>query len=377
MFDLQRSDEQSTLLEIVHAFAEKELRPVAREAEKAGHAPTALQASLHALGLACPISEEHGGQGVPDLVTYLMIAEELAWGDPGIAYAALAAGHAAILIGLCGTREQQREWLPRFVRAEPANASVWLYEGFGRAPSELRAIAERTTSGWSLTGAKAEVLHPTAAELAVLIARRADTSALAAFVADGTLSGATVVRDDRALGRIGLSVASTGAVRLDGVSLPESALLAGGGGDLALARAIAWVRLTLPALALGCARAASEYAREYAMQRIAFGRPIAAFQGVAFPLADLDMAIDAARLELWETARLVETSADAALLERLTTSCVARAAEVVLRATREGVQTLGGHGFITDYPVERWYRAAAALAAIDFDPLASDVHYVA
>jgi alkylation response protein AidB-like acyl-CoA dehydrogenase len=164
-------------------------------------------------------------------------------------------------------------------------------------------------------------------------------------------------------------------VKLGGVTLPESALLSGAD-DLALSRAIAWVRLTLPALALGCARAAREYACQYATQRIAFGRPIASFQGVAFPLADQDMAIDAARMELWETARVVETSRDAAQLERLTASCVARAGEVALQTAREGVQTLGGHGFITDYPVERWYRCAAALAAIDFDPAASTVHYI-
>jgi alkylation response protein AidB-like acyl-CoA dehydrogenase len=375
MYDLNRSEEQTTLIELVHAFAEKELRPAARDAERARAVPVAVANALHTLGVACPIPEVFDGQGVPDLVTYLMIAEELAWGDPGIAYAALGAGHAALLIGQCGTREQQRGWLPRFTEAAPAAGSVLLYEGFGRAPSELRTRAEKTPLGWLITGAKAEVLHPAAPEVSVIVARRTDTGALAAFVAAGPLAGALVTRDDRALGRIGLGAATTGALELASVVLPESALLAGGDA-LALPRAIAWVRLTLPALALGCARAANEYARQYATERIAFGKPIASFQGVAFPLADQDMAIDAARMELWETARVVETSADATQIERLTTSCVTRACAVAVQATREGIQTLGGHGFITDYPVERWYRCAAALAAIDFDPAASVVHYI-
>jgi alkylation response protein AidB-like acyl-CoA dehydrogenase len=134
---------------------------------------------------------------------------------------------------------------------------------------------------------------------------------------------------------------------------------------------LARIRLTLPALAIGCARASLEFARRYATERVAFGRPIAAFQGVAFPLADQDMAVEAARLELWEVARAVEGSRDPGLIERLCANAIAHAGEAVLRATREGVQTLGGHGFICDYPIERWYRCAAALAAIDFDPVAA------
>src|SRR5258706_1470695 len=159
MFDLTIRDEGQTLLELVHAFAERELRVAARDVDKARAVPAEVAHALHALGVTCPIAEELGGQGEPDLVTYLMIAEELAWGDPGIAYAALGAGHAALLVARCGTREQQQAWLPRFFSGEAPSAAVLLHEGFGRAPSELRTRAERTPSGWTLTGAKAEALR--------------------------------------------------------------------------------------------------------------------------------------------------------------------------------------------------------------------------
>jgi alkylation response protein AidB-like acyl-CoA dehydrogenase len=369
MFDLSVSGEGESLVELVHQFAERELRAAARDAEKAHAVPTAVATALHALGITCPIPEALGGQGAPDLVTYLMVAEELAWGDPGIAYAALAAGHAALLVAHCGTREQQQALLPRFLGAEPPAAAVLFYEGFGRAPSELRTRAERGARGWTITGAKAEGLLAGADGLSLVIARRSDTGALGAFAATGAIPGLRVTRDDRALGRIGLGCAPTGAIALEGVELPGDALLAGGD-DTALARALAWIRLTLAALAIGCARASLEFARHYATERVAFGRPIAAFQGVAFPLADSEMAVDAARLELWEVARAASASGDSALIERLTANAVAHASEAALRATREGVQTLGGHGYITDYPIERWYRCAAALAAIDFDPTA-------
>ncbi len=374
MYDLTISDEQSALVELVHAFAERELRAAASEAEKARAVPAGVANALHALGVAAPIPEALGGQGDPDLVTYLMVAEELAWGDPGIAYAALGAGHAALLVARCGTVEQQRALLPRFLGADAPAASVLLHEGFGRPPSELRARAQRTTNGWMLSGQKAEALLPGPGGLSVIIARRTDTGALGAFVAIGEPRELLVTRDDRALGRIGLGCAPTGAVRLDGVELSHDALLAGGS-ELALARALACVRLSVAAIAIGCARASLEFARRYATERVAFGRPIAAFQGVAFPLADQDMAVDAARLELWEVARAVEESGDLASIERLPGSAIAHACETALQATREGVQTLGGHGFITDYPVERWYRCAAALATIDFDPAASAVNF--
>jgi alkylation response protein AidB-like acyl-CoA dehydrogenase len=369
MFDLTVSEEGTTLVELVHAFAERELRGAAREAEQARAVPPAVAKALHALGVTCPIPEALGGQGEPDLVTYLMVAEELAWGDPGIAYAALGAGHAALLIARVGTPAQQQALLPRFLEADAPAAGVLLYESYGRAPSELRTRAERSVRGWTITGAKAEALLAGEDGLSIVIAQRADSGGLGAFAMIGGPPGLRTTRDDGALGRIALGCARTAAVALEGVLLPGDALLAGGD-ELALARTLAQIRLTLSALAIGCARASLEFARHYATERIAFGRPIAAFQGVAFPLADSDMAVDAARLELWEVARTIEHSGDPALIERLTTSAIAHAGEAALRATREGVQTLGGHGFITDYPVERWYRCAAALAAIDFDPAA-------
>jgi NAD(P)-dependent dehydrogenase (short-subunit alcohol dehydrogenase family) len=154
MFDLTVSEEGTALVELVHAFAERELRGAARDAEQARAVPAAAADALHALGVTCPIPEALGGQGEPDLISYLMVVEELAWGDPSIAYAALGAGHAALLVAQCGTREQQQVLLPRFLASQPPSAAVWLHEGFGRAPSELRTRAERTASGWTLSGAK-------------------------------------------------------------------------------------------------------------------------------------------------------------------------------------------------------------------------------
>jgi alkylation response protein AidB-like acyl-CoA dehydrogenase len=376
MFELAPSAEQAAVIETLRAYAKDELRPVAKAAEQAKRVPPAIVSQLHAMGVTAPVPEAMGGQGVPDLLTHMMLAEELAWGDPGIAYALLHSGHVGLIIAQCGSEEQQRRVLPRLTRRDPAPTSLLLYEGFGRSPSEMEARAHRhADSTWMLSGEKIGVANPALAEVSVVIARQDDTGELVAFVLDGWPAGLRVTRDDRESGKIGLTSAHTGNVAFDRLALDERARLAGGS-PLDLSRLIARMRLTVPALALGCARAAVEHAMQYATERIAFGRPIAAFQAVAFLVADASMAIDSTRLELWEAAGAIEKSGDVQAIERITGRVVARACEVALQATRDSVQVFGGHGFITDYPVERWYRAAGALAAIDFDPLGSAVTFI-
>jgi alkylation response protein AidB-like acyl-CoA dehydrogenase len=373
MYGLDISEEDELLVETLHAFAESEMRDAAREAERMGSVPTSLTGMLHQMGLAAPVPEQFGGQDIPDLTTSLRIAEELAWGDAAIARAALAGGQAGFLIASCGTPEQQAKHLPRFAGATPLRASVLLGEGFGRQPSESRTKALPNATGWTLHGEKLGVLHPDDAELSVVIAREGEDGAIGAFVIEGTSEGWTVLRNDGIVGTLGLEAAPSGSVRLDGVQVPADGRLESG---LVLARAIARIRLVHAATLLGCARASKEFAQSYANERIAFGRPISSFQGIAFMLADRDMAIDAARMELFEVADDLRVLEDTRDIERLCQQVVDRCSQVALETTRDGVQTLGGHGFIREYPVERWYRAAATLTTLDFDPLAAQVSFL-
>jgi alkylation response protein AidB-like acyl-CoA dehydrogenase len=151
------------------------------------------------------------------------------------------------------------------------------------------------------------------------------------------------------------------------LTVGASALLDADG--LALARALALARLVPVAVSVGCARAAIDYACEYATQREAFGHPISGFQGVSFILVDAQMEAELCRLDLWRVAAALDGAADPTAVEHDVDRVVSAANEMVLRATRTALQVLGGHGFLTDHPVERWYRTAAALAALDFDPL--------
>jgi hypothetical protein len=373
MYGLDIPEDDQFLVETLHDFAEAEIRTAARDAEHAGSVPEAAWQMLHQMGIAAPVPESFGGQDVPSLATSLRIAEELAWGDPGIARAILAGGHAALVVSACGTPAQQQQLLPRFAGERPLRACVLLAEGFGRQPSECTTKAIRKNTGWSLHGTKAGVLHAAKAELSVVIAREGEAGPLAAFVVEGTPRGWSILRDDGQAGMLGLEAAPTAWVQLDGVEVGEEARLEGG---LSLARALARIRLGHGATLIGCARASKEFASDYANERVAFGRPISSFQGVSFLIADRDMAIDAARMELFDAADEIAVCEDPLAIETITRGALDRCAQVALEATRDGVQILGGHGFIREYPVERWYRAAGALCALDFDPLAGQVSFL-
>lgn len=168
------------------------------------------------------------------------------------------------------------------------------------------------------------------------------------------------------LGHLAMSSAGLTGVRFD-VTVDADALLHDEAGGVTLAQAVARIRLLPAAVVLGGATRAREYATRYATERVAFGRPIISFQGVSFTLADNHMQLDAARLGLWNVAAALGEFADEQLADevgRIVAECHAAATT----ATRDAIQMLGGHGFLTDHPVERWYRCTALLSTLDCDP---------
>jgi hypothetical protein len=371
MLDLELSDDQRMVAELATTLGRDVLRPRAAEAEAAASIPDDVGQVVSATGLVAPIPEEFAGQGTLDAPTAMLVAEALAHGDPGLSLALLAPGMAATFVDLCGSQEQRGRWLP--ILATTPGGRLLIHEGFGRSPSEMRTTAERTDTGtWILHGRKDAIVDATGAVLSIVVARLA-TGPLTAFVVDSSRSGLTIERDDSRLGKMGLAPAASLAVRIDGLAADESERLAATRQD-AVGRAVCRYRLMLAAIAIGTATAAVEYATGYANERVAFGRPIASFQSIGFMLVDARMSVDAARLRLHEAALAVENDGIAfQTIERLTSQTVATSFALATQSTREAVQVLGGHGYLTDHPVERWYRAAATLSAVDFDPLEADV----
>jgi hypothetical protein len=329
---------------------------------------------LHGMGLTAP-----AGEDAPDASTAVLIAEEVGFADPGIGYDLVSRYRAASMIDTLASPEQRDTYLRPLVAEAVPGAGVAYFEGFGRSPRELRTMARRTGEGWELTGRKIGVTRP--GELQVVVAAVAGSGELLAFVVEPGTAGVTVARDDREVGKLGADAVMTANVEFDRARLPGSALLAGGGdqaggdstaGDLAVHRAVAALRIGLAAVLLGTARAELAYAADYANTRVAFGQPIAQYQGVAFPLVEVDMEIDTSRLLVWKAAADIGALTDVPTIVDRTADVVSRCHRTVLEAGRHGINTLGGHGFISDHPTEQWHRGSATLAGLDFDPLESD-----
>ncbi len=363
MFDLAPDDVQTTIVETLREFAEQEVRPLAREAEKAGEPPEVISKQLVEMGFYASIPEDYGGAGVFSTVTSMLITEELAWGDPGIAAAVVWSSHPAVIIGMVGTDEQKSRLLPQFSSGEFIKGSVMLYEHpplSSGAP--LRTTARRYGKDWIVEGEKRGVLWPKGADLRIVVAGIEGSDEIGAFVLEKD-SGVEVRKDNSAAGKLGLRAAPTGDVALRRVVLKSDALLgAGSSGGSQLARALSAIRLSTGAIAVGLARAAMEYASHYATERVAFGKPIGAFQGISFMIADMATIVDGARLAVWSAADAIDKGSSAG---RAVAIANATALDAALQCGTDSVQVLGGHGFITDHPVEKWYRDAAALDAFE------------
>lgn len=366
MFTLAQSSEQTDLADALRQLGQRAIRPLMSHGGRPSPADLAqVWRDLHGMGLTAPVGED-----TPDGSTAVLIAEEVGFADPGVGYDLVSRYRAASMIDTLGSPEQREAYLPGLVADAGASAGVAYFEGFGRSPRELCTTARRAGDGWELCGRKIGVTRPS--DVQVVVAADAESGELLAFVLEPGTGGVTVTRDDRAVGKLGADAVATANVEFDGVRLPESARLAHGGGDLAVHRAVAAFRIGVAAVLLGTARAELAYAADYANTRVAFGQPIAQYQGVAFPLVEVDMEIDTSRLLVWKAAADIETLTDIATIIDRTADVVSRCHRTVLEAGRHGINTLGGHGFIQDHPVEQWHRGAATLAGLDFDPLESD-----
>ncbi len=354
---------QEAVVETLRKFSSEEVRPAARDAEKAGEPPEAVTKQLVEMGFHAPVPEEFGGAGDFSTTTTALMAEELAWGDPGIAAAVLWSAQPAVVVAMAGSDDQKAEVLPQFASGEFIKGSLLYYESSASASGgSLRTTARRSGKDWILQGRKSGVLWPKGADVRIVVAGIEGTDHLGAFILPREAT-VEVARNDAEVGKVGLRAAPTGEVSFERLLVKGEALLGGATpADSALKRALCAVRLQTGAIAVGTARAATEYASRYATERVAFGKPIGAFQGISFMIADMATAVDGSRLAVWAAASAVDRGESPARAVALANST---ALQTALQCATDAVQVLGGHGFITDHPVEKWYRDAVALDAFE------------
>ncbi len=359
LFDVTPDDEQQMFQEAVREFAAKEVRPAALAADADRETPSELLAQVNELGVnMLGVPEELGGvMQEQAAVTAALIDEALGHGDMGIAYAALAPGAVATAIGHWGSAEQEATYLPSFTGEDVPVAALAILEPRPLFdPLKLETKARRDGSDWVIDGVKSLVARAKECELFV-VAAETEENGPALFVIESGASGLSV-EDEPAMG---LRAAATGRLVLEGARVPERALIAEGKRE-AYVECVARARIAWSALAVGASQAVLDYVIPYVNERTAFGEPISNRQAVAFAVSDIGIETDGMRLAVYRAASRADQGEDfsreAALARRL---CAAKG----MKIGSDGVQLLGGHGYVKEHPVERWYRDLRAAGVME------------
>ena len=331
-------------------------------AEKAGEIPRDVIAELGRLGvLGMTVPEPLGGLGA-STVAFALVLEELAAAWPSLAVG--VAVNTGIVDGTLvryGTSEQRRRWLPKLIDGSGLAAFALTEPSSGSDAASLRATAIREGDGWRLDGRKQFITNARYAPLAIVFARVGDPdparphAGITAFAVPLDAPGVLIGPAER---KLGLKASDTSALVLDGVRVEGDALIGEVGKGFALAlAALDGGRIGIAAQSVGIARAAIATARDYAKERKQFGRPIADFEGVRFPLARSEGEIAAARLLALRAAWLKDHGRP---FTREAAMAKLYASEMAQRATHAAVQTLGGYGYMREYAVERYARDGRA-----------------
>ncbi len=374
-FSPQLNEDQITLQKWVHDFAENVIRPAAHEWDEREETPWPIIQQAAEIGLygwefmAELMMNDPTGLSMP------VALEELFWGDAGIGMSLMGSGLAAAGIAAAGTQEQVFEWVPQcygtpddvklgaFAASEPdAGSDVSAYR--------TRAVYDEANDEWVLNGTKTWITNGGIANIHVVVAvvdPELGSKGQASFIVPPDTPG---LSQGQKFAKHGIRASHTAEVVLDDVRVPGRCLLGGkdklderlarvregkAGNSQAAMQTFEATRPAVAAQAIGIARAAYEYSLEYAKERVAFGRPIIMNQSIAFMLADMATEIDAARLLTYRSAWMGKHRA----FEHAEGSMAKlKAGRVAVWATERAMQILGGYGYVTEYPVERWHRDA-------------------
>jgi alkylation response protein AidB-like acyl-CoA dehydrogenase len=364
--DFSLTKEQEEIRQLAHEFAEKEIRPAADYYDEHEETPWDIMRKAHDLGIGASAGfpAEYGGGGV-DFISELIIQEELSWGDAGTAVAIMASGLAGAGILAMGTEEQKEKFIGMLCDPKKLHlAAMGLTEpGSGSDSLSLATTARKVDGGYVLNGTKQFCTNGGIADIQVVFANTDKTlgpAGIAAFVVEKDNPGMRQGRKER---KLGVRASHTAQVILEDCFVPEDAMLGrdrdgtmSGPGAVGAMLMLEATRPAIAAGALGIARAAFEYSRDYSLEREQFGKPIAKHEAIAFKLADMATEIDAARLLTWRAGWMVENDIPFGRAEGSMAKLYS--GDTAMKVTIDAVQILGGYGYIKEYPVERFMRDA-------------------
>lgn len=351
-FDLDA--EQIEIRDMVRRFTEQEITPHAEAWDENYHFPREVYSQMGELGLmGMTTPEELGGSGLSRL-TGLLVYEELAKGDMATAVALSVHNMVTGSIVKFGNEEQRLRWVPGLASGKLFGAFSLSEAGSGSDAASLQCRAERRDDVYILNGTKMWVTSGGEAEIYLVMARTANgigSAGISCFVIEKGTPGFSFGKTER---KMGLHSSPTRELIFENCEVPVANRLGeeGQGFKIALA-SLDGGRINIGGIAIGVAEAAFETARNYARQREQFGKPIGAFEGIQFLLADMIMKIEAARLLIYEAAYKLDSGESAGMYAAMA-KCLAT--DTAMEVTTNAVQVLGGAGYVRDYPVERYMR---------------------
>lgn len=358
MIDFRLDEEQQMLSDSVSRFAEERIRKIFREAEEAGQMPADIVKAGWEIGLLpTGLPEAYGGFGEYSAVTGAIAVEAFAWGDFAATLNILQPNLVAMPLMLCGTDEQKEQYLPLFCdEVPPKTTAAFTEPSIQFDPREMKTTAVRDGEAYVLNGSKSVVALAKNAELFLVYANEEGTTQ--AFLVAAGADGMTIGEREKLMG---INAYETYRLTFENCRVPVTKKLGGDAGiDISLI--LNHSRIALGAAAVGIARAGFEYARDYAKERVQFDEPIAHKQSIAFMLAEMAIDVDAARLLVWEAAWLLDQGQDAT---KAATIMKYHIDDLVVRVADCALQTLGGYGYIREYPVELWLRNARGIVHLD------------
>jgi butyryl-CoA dehydrogenase len=347
--------DQEAIRDAVRAFAQAELWPNAARWDREHLFPKEAHAGLAALGAyGICVPEEDGGAGL-DYLTLALVLEEIAAGDGGTSTAISVTNCPvnAILMRY-GNAQQKKKWLQPLAQGHMLGAFCLTEPQAGSDASSLRTTARKDADGWVIDGVKQFITSGKNGQVAIVIAvtdKGAGKRGMSAFIVPTDAPGYTVARLEDKLGQ---HSSDTAQINFDACRIPAENLIGqeGEGYKIALG-ALEGGRIGIAAQSVGMARSAFDAALAYAKERQAFGGPIFEQQAVGFRLADCATQLEAARQLIWHAASLRDAG-----LPCLKEAAMAKlfASEMAERVCSAAIQTLGGYGYVNDFPVERIYR---------------------
>src|SRR5579863_7106702 len=299
------TEEQEEIRNLARSLALEQLRPRGRVAEHQGDSAPELMRTLAETGLTTPFPEQFGGSGAIEAVTYTLIAEELGFGDGALAMNIIGSLMGPLTVMLAGSEEQQRAYIPPFCDPRSGAAQrgslAFAERTGGYELADVNASARKDGDRYIVNDTKRDVIHGAGSSPRVALLRiegTADHGGLCALMIPDQAGGLQVRSDAQ---KLGLIAAPSASFEFNNTAISASCML-GEPGNSGVVRAAALYTILRAGIACGMARAALEYATNYARDRIAFGRPIASYQGIAFLVAEMAMKLDAARLYAWRAA---------------------------------------------------------------------------